>query len=282
MIHRIAGSPDITLRIPCTPPLILERHRALLEIASVPPLPAPVLFVHTGGKPFSYQFSTSDAKRESLPGFVTLLPRAVSARFALRGVGEGTLLYIENDRHVPSWLSRPELGEPITFVDNLIVSLVYQLLATAGGKPPDQLYQTILGTALLAELRHAIAQPVRPESPRGSRRGLLLADTAVQHIHRHLGTALTVPALAGKCGLGVTQFSNTFRQVTGVTPHRYVRNARIERASELLRTTSLTIREVAEAVGFSRQSHFCTAFTQDRGISPSAYRRSCRGIRPSR
>jgi AraC family transcriptional regulator len=98
---------------------------------------------------------------------------------------------------------------------------------------------------------------------------------------RHLDEPLAVGDLAGVCGLGSTSFSANFRQATGLTPHRYLRKARIERSGELLRTTVLSIREVAEAVGFGGQSHFCTAFTQERGLTPSAYRRACRAGNPA-
>jgi AraC-like DNA-binding protein len=64
--------------------------------------------------------------------------------------------------------------------------------------------------------------------------------------------------------------------MTGSTPHRYVLRARIERASELLRMTSLSIAEISDAVGFAGQSHFCTAFGRETGVTPTQYRRRCR------
>jgi AraC family transcriptional regulator len=275
-MRRIIGAPDISRRIPAEPSLILERHRALFEVANIPPLPAPALFVHTGGKPFSYRTARLDAEQQSLPGLVTLLPAGVRGQVALRGVGEGTLVYFENERRIPRWLHAPALREPLTLVDNVIVALTQQLLTVPLAGAPDSGHAAALGNALLAQLRYVLGQPAHAGSPRGSRSGLLLAHVSIQYIHQHLDSALTVAALARRCGLGVTHFSNTFRQVTGVTPHRYVLKARIERACELLRTTSLTVREVAEAVGFSGQSHFCTAFARGQGITPSAYRRGCR------
>jgi AraC family transcriptional regulator len=61
-----------------------------------------------------------------------------------------------------------------------------------------------------------------------------------------------------------------------MTPHRYLRRARLERGSELLRMTSLSVGEVATTVGFAGQSHFCTAFARQVGVSPSRYRRRFR------
>jgi len=276
LMHRVAGSPDISRRVTSNPPLILDRHHALFEVANIPPMPAPVLFVHIGGKPLSYRAGMLDGEHQSLPGLVTLLPRAVRAEVVLRGVGEGALVYFENERRIPEWLTRPAPREPLTFLDGVIASLARQILSTADTGWPDEKYLAALANALLAQLRHVLLHPVHADSPRGSRSALLLAHTAIRHVHQHLDGELTVRELASKCGLGVTHFSSTFRQTTGMTPHRYVRSARIERACELLRTTSLTIGEIAEAVGFSGQGHFCTAFTRDRGITPSAYRRGLR------
>ena len=105
----------------------------------------------------------------------------------------------------------------------------------------------------------------------------MLVHRAVQHIHQNIGAPLGVAGIAATTGVGVTHFSNTFRQVTGVTPHRYVLRSRIERARELLRMTSLSVGEIAAAVGFAGQSHFCTAFRRETGVTPSRYRRS--GVR---
>jgi AraC family transcriptional regulator len=274
-MRQAIGAPDASRHVPSDPPLILDRHCALFEVAKIPQLPAPVMFVHTGGKPLSYSTARVSLEHQSLPGLVTLAPAGVTGHVSLRGIGEGTLIYFEDERRTPRWLRGPGLCEPVTMVDNVIVALTQQLLNTPETKAQDAGYAALLGNTLLAELRHVLAQSAQPAAPRGSRSGLLLAHTAIQHVQQHLDSPLTVAALARRCGLGVTQFSNMFRGVTGATPHAYVRRARIDRACELLRTTSLTIREVAEAVGFSGQSHFCTAFAREQGLTPSAYRRKC-------
>jgi AraC family transcriptional regulator len=116
----------------------------------------------------------------------------------------------------------------------------------------------------------------RVQPTRGSRSALLLVHVAIQHVHQHLDAELTVRGLADRTGVGTTHFSQVFREATGVTPHQYILRARIERACELLRMTSLSIAEVSESVGFAGQAHFCTAFGRQTGVTPSRYRRSCR------
>jgi AraC family transcriptional regulator len=278
LLLQMFGHPELRCWIPADPAFVLERYRAVIERASVPPFDEPLLMVHTGGKPLSYRAGSGDAVRLSLPGLVTIVPAGVSAQFALRGVGEGMAIYFDGLRRVPAWLASSRDREPVTFVDNVIVTLAQQMASGAAESRPDDAYLGVLGNALLAQLRHVLAQPAPDEPLRGSRSALLLAHLAVQHIQRHVEERLSIGDLAAVSGVGVTHFSNTFRRVTGLTPHRYVLRARIGRARELLRMTSLSIGEIAGAVGFAGQSHFCKAFKLEMGVTPSHYRRS--GHRP--
>ena len=275
LVRRIAGVPEVACRLASDPPLVVEWYRVLLETASIPPLPAPVLLVHTGGKPMSYRSRRSQARGVSVPGLVTLVPRLMRGEIALGGVGEGAVVYFENERRIPAWVTRLAPLEPVTVMDELASAIVQQVIATARAGAGDEQYLATLGNTLLAQARHVLELPAQAERPRGSRSALLLAHTATEYVRAHLDDDLCVETIARQCGVGSTHFSNTFRQVTGLTPHRYVRRARIERACDLLRTTALGIGEIAAAVGFAAQSHFCTAFRAERGMTPSAYRRHC-------
>ena len=269
------GRPEFSCRIPADTPFVLERYRALLEVAALPPMPEPLLFVHTGGKPVAYRAGSAETAGLSLPGLVTLVPAGVRGEIALRGVGEGMVAYFEGARRVPAWLASRREREVLTLVDNLIVTLVQQMASVASMPRHDEAYLAVLGHALLAQLRHVLTRPTAREVLRGSRSGLLLTHLAVQHIQQDIAGPLSVASVASRVGVGVTHFSNTFRQATGMTPHRYVLRARIERACELLRMTSLSIGEIAGAVGFAGQSHFCTAFGREMGLTPSRYRARC-------
>lgn len=277
VLRRLLGHPELSCRIPADPAFTLERYRALLEVAEFPPLPEPLLFVHTGGKPLAYRAGLERTGGLSMPGLVTLVPAGTGGELALRGVGEGMVAYFERPRAVPSWVSSRREREPVTFVDNLVVALAQQLAVSAGAPRPNDAYLAVLGNALLAQLHHALAAPEAGGQLRGSRSALMLVHLAVQHIHRHIDTPLGLADIAAAAGIGVTHLSNTFRQVTGVTPHRYIVRARIERARELLRMTSLSVAEISAAVGFAGQSHFCSAFRRETGVTPSIYRRS--GVR---
>lgn len=281
-LRRLLGHPELSCRIPADPGFTLERYRALLEVVEFPPLPGPLLFVHTGGKPVAYRAGLAQTVGLSMPGLVTLVPAGTSGELALRGIGEGMVAYFETARRIPSWVSSRREREPVTFVDNVVVTLAQQLAVSASAPGHEDGYLAVLGNALLAQLRHSLSASTPNEARRGSRSALMLVHLAVQHIHLHIDQPLGVASVAAAVGVGVTHFSNTFRQVTGATPHRYILRARIERSRELLRMTSLSVAEISEAVGFAGQSHFCTAFRRETGVTPSSYRRSGTGSVPAR
>ena len=274
LIKRIAGNPVGSGRIRARWPLVLDRHQALFESITVPPLPIPLMLVHTGGKPMDYLSRDRRRLQQSLPGLVTFVPRNVRAEVALRGVGEGTVVYFDDERRLPAWLLRSGMGEPVTFTNDVIVSITRRLMNELEARSRAEPYLRSLGNALLAELQREFERPRAAIELPASRGRLRVAHVAMRHMLAHLGEPLSVRDLAQVCGVGVTSFTSSFREATGVTPHRYLRRTRIERSCELLRTTGLNIREIAEIVGFRGQSHFCSAFVAERGLTPSAYRRA--------
>lgn len=272
-LYRIFGRPEFQYQIPSQPALFLERYRTVVDTVSVPPFDEPLLLIHTGGKQFSYRARACTDAQQSSPGLVSLLPAGVPIEFAIRGVGEGMLLHFGGKRWVPSWLQPRGEQTPVTFIDNVIVTLSQQIARVAGQPQADGTYLAVLGSALLAQLQFTLQDATPAEALRGSRSATLLVHRAVQYIQQNLGRSLNLPELAANSGVGVTHFSNTFKGVTGLTPHRYILRERINRSRELLRMTALTVGEIAESVGFAGQSHFSQAFVREMGVTPSSYRR---------
>ena len=87
--------------------------------------------------------------------------------------------------------------------------------------------------------------------------------------------SLQVPLgqVAQECGLSVRHLTRAFRQSTGVPPHRWLLDRRVERAKELLPNSALTLSDVALACGFGDQSHFTRTFTAAVRLSPGVWRR---------
>ncbi len=96
----------------------------------------------------------------------------------------------------------------------------------------------------------------------------------VHFIDRHYAEPLTVRLLARRARLSPFHFIRTFRAATGLTPHQYVRERRLERARHLLSTTPMPVTEICQAVGFTSLGSFSTLFRRSTGKSPVAYRAS--------
>lgn len=95
---------------------------------------------------------------------------------------------------------------------------------------------------------------------------------AVELMHDHYARDLSLAELAQAAYLSDSHFSHLFKEITGLAPHAYLANLRIDRARSLLLTTDLPIGHIASRVGYRSQSHFGRAFKSAAGVSPREYR----------
>jgi AraC family transcriptional regulator len=82
--------------------------------------------------------------------------------------------------------------------------------------------------------------------------------------------------IARECELSVAQFARAFKRSTGLPPHRYLTERRIERARLLLMHSDLPLADVAVRCGFADQSHFTKIFRRSMAVSPGSFRRASR------
>ncbi|MEI6645059.1 MAG: AraC family transcriptional regulator [bacterium] len=83
----------------------------------------------------------------------------------------------------------------------------------------------------------------------------------------------SVQLMAEACDIGTTHFTSQFMTLTGDTPAKYLLRLRLNRATELLTTTSLPLKDICEQSGFNRPSYFIEIFTQKYGTTPFQYRK---------
>ena len=95
---------------------------------------------------------------------------------------------------------------------------------------------------------------------------------AVRMIERNASSELSLGDLARKAGLSPYHFLRTFQQVTGVTPHQYLRRTRVREAAARLASDKEKVLEVALDCGFGDVSTFNRAFQAEFGVSPRTYR----------
>jgi len=97
-----------------------------------------------------------------------------------------------------------------------------------------------------------------------------------EYIESHLSEDLELDQLAPIAGLSLHHFARAFKTSVGVPPHQFVLQRRLNLARDLLTSTDRTIADIADAAGFSDQSHLARHFRQSFFASPIAFRRSHR------
>src|SRR3954465_3257614 len=96
---------------------------------------------------------------------------------------------------------------------------------------------------------------------------------------RNYAEPLDLVALATAAGVSKYHFLRCFAAEYGETPMQYVTRRRIERATDLLRATNLTVTEGGGLVGDSSLGSFSQRFTELVGMTPTAYQRTQTGPR---
>jgi AraC-like DNA-binding protein len=90
---------------------------------------------------------------------------------------------------------------------------------------------------------------------------------------QHLENAWTLDQMAYQCGLGASAFTTHCKQITNLSPAKYLIHCRIEAAKRMLATQpEVSITDVAFACGFETSQYFATVFAKVAGTSPSAFR----------
>ncbi|WP_282937515.1 AraC family transcriptional regulator [Paenibacillus sp. RC67] len=95
---------------------------------------------------------------------------------------------------------------------------------------------------------------------------------SLDFIHTCYAEQITVNDIAAYVSIHRTHFSKTFTEHVGVPPVKYLQNVRLDKATQLLKQTSLSVTEIALTVGYPDLFSFTRAFTRQFGVSPSRVR----------
>ena len=96
-------------------------------------------------------------------------------------------------------------------------------------------------------------------------------NTALEYIH-HNFSYIQVTDVADYLGISRSYLMRIFKNKLHISPKEYLMNYRLSEASKLLRSTNLTVKEIAKRVGYTNQFSFSESFKSIYGASPKHYR----------
>ncbi|WP_229481262.1 AraC family transcriptional regulator [Mycolicibacterium mageritense] len=162
--------------------------------------------------------------------------------------------------------------------------LLHQLIERMGsladrGDVLARIMRETLTETLRLHLTDQYGPPVPDRRKMATPRALDESTQAVleEYLNDSLDSRISLAAMAELAGMPVSAFTKAFADAFHTTPHQYLLNQRIARAQSLLVDATLTVSEIAFAVGFSTPGHFSTTFKARVGITPSQYRRQAIG-----
>ena len=212
-------------------------------------------------------------------GAVTIIPAGSSARWDIGGAVDVVQLYLPQGT-----LARiaAEAGKvaPADLIERTGFSapIAARLLTTAaeaidGNEALDALFRQQL-TDLLAT-RILAAHTGTPTAIQPVSGGLPphLLRRAIERLRSESDADVSLAALAMDAGLSRFHFCRAFKESTGLSPHAWLRQYRLEQAMAMLRDPSTTVLSVAIALGYGSQTAFAAAFKRLTGLTPSEWRR---------
>ncbi|WP_309947996.1 helix-turn-helix domain-containing protein [Tardiphaga robiniae] len=216
------------------------------------------------------------------PGVVIIIPEGSSSRWDIPKPVDVVQLYLphrilervahEADIAAPGdLLERTAHPDPIT--SRLLISAADVL---EGNAALDALFRQqvtdLLATRLLAA--HTGAPTTFQQTMGGLAPKTLLR--AIERLRSDSDTDVSLSALASDAGLSRFHFCRAFKESTGLSPHAWLRQHRLEQAMNMLRDTDASVVSVAAALGYASQTAFAAAFRKLTGESPSDWRRRTR------
>ncbi|MFQ3191908.1 MAG: AraC-like DNA-binding protein [Paraglaciecola sp.] len=125
---------------------------------------------------------------------------------------------------------------------------------------------------------HTINLPCKPllkaVTPLIKQTTVALAKNTADYLQTKLGEEIKFDELIVKMGTNRNKLNNAFKTSYGITVFAWLYEKRMSLAQTLLKTTTLSILQVGDLVGYPDSNNFSTAFKREYQLSPRQYRRT--------
>jgi AraC family transcriptional regulator len=216
------------------------------------------------------------------PGVVIIIPEGSSSRWDIPKPVDVVQLYLPHTtlERVAGELdsaTSTDLLERTAHPDPITARL---LLTAAGAMNGDGTLDTLFRHQLmdLVATRLLAAHVGVPTTFQPTLGGLspMVLRRAIERLRSDNDADVSLAALASDAGLSRFHFCRAFKESTGLSPHAWRRQQRLEEAKNMLRDTDASVLSIAVALGYSSQTAFAAAFRKLTGETPSIWRRRTR------
>lgn len=150
--------------------------------------------------------------------------------------------------------------------DTVLIKLFNDLFASLNPEFDPLEKETAL-VSFTGYLKNYSLIPITTTEPGNDKRTIKKAEDLLAS---DLFRKISLEEVAGECGFSNYHFLRLFKKHTGVTPHLYRTQYRLEKAKKMI-LKGIPIASIAAETGFSDQSHFARTFKKFTGATPGQY-----------
>lgn len=127
-------------------------------------------------------------------------------------------------------------------------------------------------TRLAMDLLHALIASKEPVPETQADHALIRRFQEI--IQQEMNKPLTVGGVAARLAVSAEHLARVFKQQTGITPHVHIQNAKMLAACGMLKSETLSVKEIAWRLGFETPASFARTFRRIVGTTPVQFRRT--------
>ncbi len=163
------------------------------------------------------------------------------------------------------------LGSPIVIENLVSVESRLRLMTTEFNVVNDYCLDELLSSILKSVIISIIREKNITRDDE-SNRELVLTRSIIQYIQSNYDKDISYESLAQTFYMNPVYMNRIFKKNSGTSIHAFIVNYRINMAMELLRSSNISVREIAFSTGFTDIPHFGKTFKKMTGVSPVKYR----------
>jgi YesN/AraC family two-component response regulator len=130
-------------------------------------------------------------------------------------------------------------------------------------------YQSTLCYSIILEMLSVMNHDLNHEE--FPTKKLKLVQNIKNYILEHYKEPIKLIHISEHVKITPTYITNIFKEITGFTPIEYLHHVRVDKSKDLMFSTSMSIREIADETGFCDQAYFNRVFRKITGYSPSSF-----------